>query len=30
MAPEEFDNILSKFYAEVKKGKGMITSRNPL
>ena len=31
MAPDDFDNMLSKFYAEVKKkGTGMITSRNPL
>ena len=31
MAPEELDNILSKFYNEVKKkGMEMITSRNPL
>ena len=31
MAPEELDNILSKFYAEVKKkGTKIITSRNPL
>ena len=30
MAPEELDNILTKFYAEVKKGMEMITSRNPL
>jgi hypothetical protein len=31
MAPEELDKVLCiKFYAEVKKGTEMITSRNPL
>ena len=30
MAPEELDNILSKFYAEVKQGMEIITSRSPL